>query len=175
MTAPPEYRDAVGLWARDHGRGGGDLVYIPAIDCWQVRLNPMPNDPRMEMVQKGKIDRSELYETIELMEPRSPEEIAASDDKSPYRPIRLEDLGIDGVLALLDKGNMWSKRGEFNSLQEAVVAARVRQQKGKEETRRAVREGVKEAFQEVRRVVNKIPFLTVGADLKPPSRKEVTP
>lgn len=164
VQAPVAFRDALEKWARGHGRHA-DLVYVPAICTWQVRLSPMPNDPQLELHKQGKVKYEELWETIELVEAKKPKEITAKSP-SPYKPIPLGEIGIDGLLALLDKGNMWSRRGDFNSLQEALVAARERQKMTTEKLRRDERDNAGYMAQWFRRQIFKVPFLRVGIDLK---------
>ncbi len=164
--APVAFRDAVEMWARNNGRHG-DLVFCRPAGCWQVKLSPMPNDPRMALVQKGQAPESELWETVELVEPKTPDDIKETfyRDRSPYKAIPLGELGISGLTHLLDKGNMWSKRGEFDSIQEALVAARTRGVKGVEEERRGLADQVRELASSVRRQIFKIPYHRVGINL----------
>ena len=91
----------------------------------------------------------------------------------PYRAISLGDIGIDGLLTLLDRGNTWSRRGDFNSFQEALFAARDRQKTTMEKTRRDQREETGYWARQIRRQFHKIPFLRVGIDLNAQPDKQV--
>ncbi len=168
VQAPVEFRDAVEMWARGVGRHA-DVVYVAPIHAWQVRLSPMPNDPRLVLYQQGKVPYEELWETVELLEPLTPEEKRKYPNfRGDYRPINLSDLGVDGLVALLDKGNTWSKRGDFGSIQEALCVARARQKEGRAKMERNLAQTARDIAMEVRRRVAKIPFLRVGIDLSTP-------
>lgn len=169
VQAPVEFRDAVEMWARNHGRHA-DLEFIAPIATWQVRLSPMANDPRLELYKQGKVPYEELWECVQLTQPVTAEDRAKHPNlKGPYRPMNLSEMGVDGLIALLDKGNMWTKRGEFNSIQEALCAARERQVREQEKMRRTLSETVRDIALDVRRRIHEIPFLRVGIDLTPPT------
>lgn len=155
---PVEIQDAVEKWARRWGRHGR-VVYIDHFDPpWpQVRLTPVSDDPQMERVQKGKLPIEEAEETVELIE---------WDPKAEaYRPIPLEQLGASGVVRLLQKGNTWSGRGEYDSLQEAVVAAREEQKREQEQFEEDLKDAVKESARGSRRRVLDLPFMRMPKDV----------
>lgn len=117
---PYEIRDAVEEWARGCGRHA-DIVYVPYTDppIPQVRIELKPNDKRLKAWQEGDADEKPV-ETVELVE--------YDEEKKCYVGLDLHQLGPSGVVEFLERGNMWSGRGEFNSLQEAVYAARQRKE-----------------------------------------------
>lgn len=141
---PVEIADAVELWAREQGRHGTVAwVRIPGqAPVPQVRLTLKPDDPRLKAWQTGATtlngagERVPLYdeepvETIELVE--------WDEEQRTYVPMDLMTLGAGGVRTLLERGNMWSGCGEFDSLQEAIVEARRRQKAETERVRQAAR------------------------------------
>lgn len=115
-SVPVEIRDAVEKWARSVGRHA-DIVFITFTDppTPQVRIELLPHDPRLRAWQEGKADEKPV-ETVELVE--------WDAEKKRYVGMNLMDLGADGVVELLQRGNTWSGRGEYLSIQEGVVAAR---------------------------------------------------
>lgn len=115
-TVPVEIRDAVEKWARSWGRHA-DVVYITVTSppTPQVRIELKPDDPRLRPWQEGDADEKPV-ETVELVE--------WDDQKKRFVGINLMDLGADGVVEILERGNTWSGRGEYDSLQEGIVAAR---------------------------------------------------
>ena len=117
-VVPVEIADAVELWARGCGRHA-TITYITVVDppIAQVRITLRPDDGRLDAWRKGLVDE-EPIEAIELVE---------WDEKhTRYVPLNLTELGASGVTALLERGNLWSGRGEFDSLQQAIVAVRER-------------------------------------------------
>lgn len=117
-SVPVEIRDAVEQWARSCGRHA-DIVYIPFTNppIPQVRIELLPHDPRLKAWQEGDADEKPV-ESVELVE--------WNDEKKCYVGMNLTDLGAGGVVELLERGNTWTGRGEFDSIQEGVVAARAR-------------------------------------------------
>lgn len=117
-TVPVEIRDAVEQWARTCGRHA-DIVFVPHTrpPIPQVRIELLPHDPRLRAWQEGDADEKPV-ETVELVE--------WNDEKKCYVGMNLTDLGAGGVVELLERGNTWSGRGEFSSIQEGVVAARAK-------------------------------------------------
>jgi hypothetical protein len=112
---PTEIRDAVEKWARGCGRHA-DIVYVPTNPpIPQVRLELRSDDPRLRAWQEGRADEKPV-ETVEL--------VKWDGEKKRYVALNLMDLGASGVVELLEKGNMHSGRGDFGSLQEAIVAVR---------------------------------------------------
>ncbi len=127
---PVEIADAVENWARKWGRHAtiGWLPTTPPIP--QVRLTLKPDDGRLSLYREGRI-AEEPVETVELVE--------WDEAQGCYVGLNLMELGAGGVVEILDRGNSWSGRGEYGSLQEAVTAAAERQRQTLERTREYLR------------------------------------
>ena len=173
--APVEYRDAVALYARQHG-GGGDIIWMGApVNCWRVQLTLKPDDPRL----KGKDD--EVYETVDLQQyvhpdpthpayPRSDPKLLDKLRRHPrnnrlmpgYVAFELDELGVSGVTEMLERGSLFSGRGEFQSAEEAMRVIMDRRRGVLAENRQRQRDETGALARDVRRRVLKIPFLPVG-------------
>lgn len=164
---PLEVAEAVEMWARSHGRHA-TMEYVPPLRCWSVNLTLKPGDPALRRYQEGKAEE-EPKEGVLLIEWD-----AASGAPNPvtgapagaYRAVDLEEYGASGVVELLEKGNTWSGRGEFESLQEAVTAAASRNREQREKIKARQKEWARQFAGDVRRQYQGIPFLRVGIDLR---------
>lgn len=153
---PVEIADAVELWARGSGRHA-TIVWIDAVTppIAQVRITLRANDPRLEAWREGLTDE-EPVETVELVE--------WDERKNAYVGIPLSDLGATGVTEMLQKGDTWSGSGEFDSLQEAIVAARERKKAETERLRQFHRGEALSRLEETSRYHLDIPQVP-GADV----------
>ena len=109
---PWEMADAVELWCRDHGRHG-KLLWNPVVRCYEVRMDLKPADPRMEGWRSGRLKRKPV-EPVYLHR----QEVVGG----PYVAISLDELGVEGLKARLDRGNMWAGRGDYHNIHEATLA-----------------------------------------------------
>ena len=165
-TPPVEVADEVELWAREFGRHG-KLCFVPtalagrtvAAGTWMVRLSLRENDKRMQLYKQGLAPEPPT-EDVWLHEP---------DPKSPtgYRPYNLMDLGAGGVRQFLEKGNMWSGRGQTGTktLEALAREAIDKNQKAGGVAKAAAREECKLKLRDERRWKLKIPFLPVGISI----------
>lgn len=159
--APPAaIADAVELWARKSGRHAR-LEWNRVTSWWEIHLSLKPDDPQMRAYREGKVGE-EPTETVPLIE--------WDGEKGAYAPIPIEQYGAAGVVFLLEKGDSWSGRGEFSSLQEAVTVAASRAREGRQRVKDQQRQWARDLGGDVRRSVLKIPYLPVGIDLKNPTR-----
>jgi len=160
-TPPAEIADAVEMWARKSGRHGR-LQFIPTFvsngqimaGTWLVRLSLRENDKRMLLYQQG-IAAEPPAEDVWLHVPDE-------SRKSGYRALDIYQMGVGGVEAFLDRGNMWSGRGEFTSLEEQVRLAREANRKMLEKNRADQKEESRHEQRDKRRWRFGIPFLPVG-------------
>lgn len=165
-TPPVEVADEVELWARESGRHG-TLRFIPTrlagrqvVDgTWTVRLTLRSDDKRLKPFQDGTASE-EPVEVIWLHEP---------DPTSPtgYRPYNIMELGAGGVRQFLEKGNLWSGRGQFGSktLDELAREAIDKNMKAGGVAKAAARENSRLRLRDERRWMLKIPFLPVGISI----------
>lgn len=188
-VAPVEFRDAVEMFARRFG-AHGDVVWVPdqvvrfegaeiraSVACWQVRFTLLHGDPRL----KGREDT--LFETVELhywvdprdrkwaVEPKVLDRLRR-DHRNRRRPgyvaYDLDELGVEGLITLLEKGSTLSGRGEFRSAVHAATVMRERHRDQMERTRRQMQDTAGYKAEDVRRQVFKIPYLGVGIELRTP-------
>lgn len=162
---PPDIHEAVELWAREHGRHGR-VVLIDHFDppLPQVRLTPPPGDPRKKQVQEGEISREDAEETVELH--------YWDEDKMQYVPYRLEELGVSGVMRILNRGNTWSGRGEFDSVEDAVDHAQEERKEAQKKLHEDRKDDLKHAARgPTRRRIMGLPAARVAEDLssQPPA------
>lgn len=156
---PPDIHEAVELWARKYGRHGR-VVRIDHFEppLYQVRLTPRSGDPRKKQVQEGLIPKEEAEETVELH--------YWDEEKRKYVPYRLEELGASGVRRILEKGNTWSGRGEFDSVEEAVEHTQREREKAQRKLHKDRKDDIKHAASGVtRRRVLDVPAIRAGMDL----------
>lgn len=164
--APVEVADAVELWARQYGRHA-TLTFVPPMGCWSVNLTLKPDDPALKRYQEGEATEVPTEGVLLL------EWDAEVGDPNPttgkkagaYRAVNLEEYGPSGVVALLEKGNTWSGRGEFGSLQEAVIGAASRNREEAAKQKERQRQWARDYAGDVRRQTLKIPYVRVGVEL----------
>lgn len=112
FSAPPvpwDIRDEVILWAREHGREGGRVVWYGGSMCWAIEFDLKADDPRMKGWQEGRLQRKPR-EVVFLHEP---------DGKGHMIPLNIAELGASGIRKLLDEGNLASGTGRYRSLTDA--------------------------------------------------------
>lgn len=164
-TVPVEIADTVEMFARESGRHA-TLHFIPTFSqngevitgTWMVRFTLKVDDPRLQLYRDGKVGEPPT-EDVWLHVP---------DDtrRSGYRPLSLEDLGAGGVRTFLDKGNTWSGRGEYTSIEEHVRKAMAANEMMRQKNRAFQKEESRHEQKDKRRWRFKIPFLPVGIALK---------
>lgn len=115
QAVPYEISDAVELWARQWGRHG-TITFNHALRCPVIEFTLRPDDPRMKAFQEGRL-KHEPKECIPLHYQRTEPDGTKSVH---YFALNLEDLGVSGVLELLNRGNCWSGTGEYKSFKEAA-------------------------------------------------------
>lgn len=159
--APPApIADAVELWARRSSRHA-HLLFVVEMQWWEVHLTLRPDDKRLQAYREGRVSE-EPKEVVQL--------IAWDEDAGRYTPIRLEEYGAGGIVSLLEKGDTWSGRGEFASLQDAVEAAASRARAGRQRVKEQQRQWARDFGDDQRRQVLQIPFHRVGIDLTQPNK-----
>ena len=137
--------------------------------AWVVRLSLRPNDKRLQLYREGKMPEPPTEE-VWLVEPnpKAGEPIAyAPGQREPaVVGLKLEELGVGGVLTYLQRGNTWSGRGEFASLEEQAQKAMDHNAAEREKFRRHHKEESRHEQRDRRRWRFKIPFVRVLTDLK---------
>ena len=164
-SPPTDIADEVEVWARQSGRHA-TLRFVPTVlrgnraarGTWTVRMTLKSDDKRLRAVRDGVL-AEEPMEVVWLHEP---------DAKEPggYRPYDLAMLGSGGVKAFLDKGNMWSGRGAFNSLADQLRKVNADNAAMKDRNYADAKDGMRADVRDKRRQYLKIPFIRVLMNLK---------
>lgn len=181
---PVDIADEVELWARQYGRHA-KLEYIPVIfhggrvlrGAWVVMLSLRSDDKRMQLYQQGLAPEPPVERIwLHRPNPKAGQPIGETGGKlkePPYLGLSLSELGASGVRQFLEKGDTWSGRGEFASLEDYVRKT----QEANEAERLKFRADQKEANRfeqrETRRRRFKIPFIPVSIGWK--AHRERTP
>ena len=157
---PVEIADEVEKYAREHGRHGS-LRFVPTVlkgrrpvkGTWRVELSLRMNDQRRELYQTGAVPE-EPAEIIWLHEP---------DPKSPtgYRPYDIMQMGAGGVRQFLEKGNMWSGRGQYTSLEQQITEIDEHNETVRRKNYEAAKLANRQMQEDRRRARWKIPFIPV--------------
>ena len=154
--APLEFQEAVELHFRKSGRHAR-IVWIPEPVCqWQVRITMKPNDPALRAFQAGET-ALEPVETVELT--------VFDEDEGLYIGVELESIGVSGLIDMLERGDMHSGQGDFDSLEEAMAYQVESQKKYRERLEKYVKDEVLAAGRAVRKRIMKEPYLRVRIDL----------
>lgn len=169
ITPPAEFADAAELYARRSGRHG-TLKYVPPpVNCWIVELTLKSTDPRMLAWQTGQLD-SEPKEVVYLWRPATPKE-RAKEPLTQFVGYKLDELGVSGMIQLLERTNTMSGRGEYKSLEQALKDQTDKRDEGQQKIADEARDNAHDRVMDKRRSVLGIPYLGVGIDLKDDSRK----
>lgn len=171
--APVEIADEVELYAREYGRTG-KIHFAVGPNTWVVTLSLRPNDERMRLWQEGRAAEPPV-ETIWLQEPNPDEgkvlgvhpETGRPMRGAPFRALDIHQMGAAGVRAFLERGNTWSGRGEFRSVEEAVRRTYQQDAEATERFRETTKEENRFERREDRRRYLQIPAVSVGIDLNP--------
>ena len=161
------------MYARESGRHA-TLHYVPTMirkgqmtGCWIVRFTLKSDDPRMRLYQKG-----------EMAEPPT-EDVwlhkrvgGAEKWGEEYEPLNIVELGPSGVRTFLEKGNLWSGRGDYDGLVDQLAKVNEMNETARQKNYDDARFNAKKRAMDKRRSRLKIPFLGVGTDLKGSKPKE---
>lgn len=161
IRPPVEYADAVEMYARQYGRHATMKFVPPPVNCWVVEFSLRSNDPRMKLSQQQLVEE-EPKEVIYLWR-----EVRGENwmkDKPRFVGYRLEELGVTGVIALLEKTNTWG-RGEYRSHAEAAKDQEYKAEKARERIEETHRREAVARGMDRRRQALEIPFLPVGIEL----------
>lgn len=153
---PTEMQDEVEKWARQSGRHATVVWKPPPLACFAVEIDLRPSDERLKAWQEGDLEEK-------------PKELVYlhrwDGEEGRYEPIHLHELGTQGLLTHLRRGDTWSGRGKFDSIQEAVQHSIQSWKDRKEKMRERARDRAIQKGLSVRRQVCGIPFEKVGIDL----------
>jgi hypothetical protein len=160
--APWEIREEVEKYAREYGKTGA-VEFAVGPNVWLIKLSLRPNDPRMQAWQEGRAEEPPM-EVVVLQEPNPA--FVPGGRASPFRALDILQMGPSGVRTFLERGNTFSGRGEFKSIEESTKVALERDQAAREAFRLEQKAANRDERMAERRSRLKIPFLPVGIDLK---------
>lgn len=166
---PNEYAEAVEGWARAHG-GHAKIKWLAhPMNCWAVILSYKVGDPRAEDKRsEGEPVLLHDYWTAKEWEQRSPRKARRHKRTNAIMPgnyaYELDELGVEGIIARLDRGNMLSGRGEFGkkTLEQVGLDTVTDHRSRMEKIREKKRDDAGARARDKRRTLLKIPFLPVG-------------
>lgn len=171
-------RDGVELWARKHGRAADVKWYGAPMNCWAVVLGFRAGDPRLA--------QGESAEPVFLHEWRSAGWWAEHDPRGArrhhrtnrimgaYKAFELDELGLSGIIEILDRGDLQSGRGEFRSAAEAGRQSVETFRTAKHRRRRAARDESEHRAKFDRRKFLKIPLIGVGIEFRSPDNSSTS-
>ena len=162
-SVPAEMQDAVERWARKSGRHAEIVWKPPPLACFAVEISLRQDDERLKAYREGDL-KEEPKEVVHLHRWTGDE----------YEAIHLHELGTQGLLTNLRKGDTWSGRGKFDSLSDAIQHSVQEWKDRKEKEREESRQRAIDLGMSVRRQVMEIPLKRVGIDLDgfSPEQKE---
>lgn len=151
---PVEMQDAVELWARSKGRHAR-IAYIPAMRTYVVEIELKADDPRMRGWQEGRLPVKPTEQVFLHYQPKP---------GSSFKPLALEDIGVSGLMEILNKGDMTSGRGEYSSPQEVVNAIGRRNEALEESIKKAARDNARQRGRDLYRHTH-VPKTTVPTNI----------
>lgn len=111
---PPGVADVVELYAREGGRTA--TMHHAPHGVWFARFSLRSNDKRMILFRQGLAAEPPTEDVwFHRFNPG-----AAKRGEPDYLPLDLWQIGATGVKDFLEKGNTWSGRGEYRSLEHAI-------------------------------------------------------
>lgn len=152
---PWEIREEVEKYARESGRTA-TMHFAPGAG-WFARFSLKPNDKRMLLYQQGLAPEPPT-EDVWFNEP-------IEGRPGHYRPLDIIQMGPSGVREFLERGNTWSGRGQYQSLEDALRQTREANQQEREKAKAEAQDRAKMVGRDVRRSRMNIPFVGVGIDL----------
>lgn len=144
---PWEMQDAVQSWGRSKGRPAR-LAYVPAIKTYVVEIDLKPDDPRLRAFKEGRLG-IEPKESVYLH--YQPLDESGSPKRGGYVPLNLTDLGVEGLMEILHRGDVTSGRGEFKDFMDAVNEAGRRNDRLKNAIRDAARDNARQRGRDLTR------------------------
>jgi hypothetical protein len=146
-SIPYQITDAVELWAREHGRHGS--VRRDPRGFAVIELSIKDDDPRMKGWREGKL-KSKPVDKVPLLYQKTFRDQYGKEQRSPrYSPIDLEELGVSGVLEILNRGNLASGTGEWRDLMQCVQSVAAKNDALKDSIMRAARDNARARAREI--------------------------
>lgn len=162
---PNEYSEAVEQWAREHG-GHATLKWLPTpMNCWAIILSFKVGDPRQGGPEDGEPVLLHEYWTAKQWQQRAPKKVRRHWKTNAVMAgnyaFELDELGVEGIIRWLDRGNVLSGRGQFKSVEHAGKVSNDNHEAAQAKARAEARDNAGQRFKDGRRQALKIPFLPV--------------
>lgn len=161
-SIPWQFDDAVKLWAREHGKANATIRWNAATKCAVIEFTLRNDDPRMRHWQEGRL-KFEPKETVFLNK-----QVTDGKGKAygPYVAIDLEQLGVSGLIDMLNEGDVQSGTGRYRDMQEAIHAIEGRNEQMRAKMREAAVENARLRARDMRRQVFDLPLVSVPENLE---------
>ena len=156
VSIPWDIKDAVELWAREKRGTHGKIEWNTVLNCAVIDFDLKADDPRMRAYQEGRL-KHEPKESIPLHYQK--------EGGGPFYPINLAELGVSGLMEMLDRANTWSGRGEFKSTMAAIAATERKNDALKQSIRDAARDNARERAKDMRRQIFGLPVVSVPENI----------
>lgn len=130
ITPPVEFADAVEKYARRTNRHGTLRFAPPPVNCWVIELTLMQNDPARAAWQ-GQIVEEEPAEIVYLWRASTPAE-SSKHGREHLVGYKLDELGVTGMIELLERTDTFSGRGQYRSHKDAIRDQAYKAEKGVE-------------------------------------------
>ena len=132
---------------------------------WRVDLDLHPDDSRLKLWQEGRAEKKPVEEI--WLHKENPDPERPWQDK--YIAFDIQEMGPSGVRQFLEQGNIHSGRGEFSSMDDVLRKTAELNDKNKVKRKDDTEDRVRVNARDKRRSRQKIPYLTVEADLTVPT------
>ena len=138
------------------------------MNCWQVRLYLRGDDPRRTNDPSTHFEPVLLHEWVDpAEEPHHPKlDRLATKGRPGFIAHELEDLGISGLISILQQGSVLSGRGDYKSAEHALHASMKRETERQAKARDDAKDNATQRLKQSRRRMLKIPLVPVGIELK---------
>ncbi len=177
--APQEIADEVEQYARESGRHCS-LHFVPTVmtegrggknvlrAMWLARFTLHPDDKRMVLYREGQVAEPPT-DDVWFMEPNpdAGKLIPGTDGirEQDYRGLDIMQMGAAGVRAFLERGNLNSGRGQYQSLEDQLRQVREANAAAKAKNRADAQQASRDRTSERRRWWLGIPLVQAGMDL----------
>jgi hypothetical protein len=156
---PWQLSDAVEMWARERGKHA-TIGWNSATNCAVIDFTLRPDDPRMKAYREGKL-RFEPKESL-LLNYRETD--SQGREYGPFLPLDIEQLGVSGVINMLNEGDVQSGNGKYADMQQAVHAIERRNAQARAKMKDVAVENARLRARDDRRWVAGQPLVTVTTD-----------
>lgn len=157
---PYQISDAVEHWARSRGRHAS-IGWNPVLGCAVIDITLKGDDPRLKAYQEGRL-KHEPKESVILHYQKTDYQ---GNTSGPFIALNLEELGVTGIIEMLEKGDVWSGRGEFSSLHEAVQKVAQHNETHREKMKQDIRDAAMDRAKDMRRQILDLPLVSVPANI----------